>query len=291
MFQQRLKFQSFSPRNVEKKAEEGKESPSLPFLGWALSVTHDSDHRKVPVKGPVCVWGSQRTVSAGNFDSILATGAKRKKTERGKGSAASRPPAWRLPFLTWTNLQRYLKYWSCSFTISLSSMEEKCYRMGTLRTCREHFLRRGLAAAAKSLQSCPWFKRKKPVWLDCQGLLGYSQSHFLNHRLLLLLGTVSPLHVSLQLVNFHLVPDASGASKEPEPVPSPLGFSLSVVFDSCDPMDCSPPGSSVYGILEARILEWVAIPFSRGSSQLRDRTQVSCIEVGFFTIWAIMEAH
>ena len=142
MFQQRLKFQSFSPRNVEKKAEEGKESPSLPFLGWALSVTHDSDHRKVPVKGPVCVWGSQRTVSAGNFDSILATGAKRKKTERGKGSAASRPPAWRLPFLTWTNLQRSLKYWSCSFTISLSSMEEKCYRMGTLRTCREHFLRR-----------------------------------------------------------------------------------------------------------------------------------------------------
>ena len=34
----------------------------------------------------------------------------------------------------------------------------------------------------------------------------------------------------------------------------------------CDPMDCSPPGSSVHGILQARILEWVAIPFSRGSS-------------------------
>ena len=38
----------------------------------------------------------------------------------------------------------------------------------------------------------------------------------------------------------------------------------------CDPMDCSPPGSSVLGILQARILEWVAIPFSRGSSQPRD---------------------
>ena len=40
----------------------------------------------------------------------------------------------------------------------------------------------------------------------------------------------------------------------------------------CDPMDCSPPGFSVYGILQARILEWVAIPFSRGSSQHRDQS-------------------
>ena len=44
----------------------------------------------------------------------------------------------------------------------------------------------------------------------------------------------------------------------------------------CDPMDCSLPGSSVYGILQARILEWVAMPSSRGSSQARDQTQVSC---------------
>ena len=42
----------------------------------------------------------------------------------------------------------------------------------------------------------------------------------------------------------------------------------------CDPVDCSPPGSSVHGILQARTLEWVAMPFSRGSSQLRDRTRV-----------------
>ena len=42
----------------------------------------------------------------------------------------------------------------------------------------------------------------------------------------------------------------------------------------CDPMDCSPTGSSVHGILQARILEWAAIPFSRGSSQSRDWTQV-----------------
>ena len=45
----------------------------------------------------------------------------------------------------------------------------------------------------------------------------------------------------------------------------------------CDPTDCSPPGSFVHGILQARTLEWVAIPFSRGSSQRRDQTQVSCI--------------
>ena len=45
----------------------------------------------------------------------------------------------------------------------------------------------------------------------------------------------------------------------------------------CNPMDCSLPGSSVHGIFQARILEWVAISFSWGSSQPRDRTQVSCI--------------
>ena len=45
----------------------------------------------------------------------------------------------------------------------------------------------------------------------------------------------------------------------------------------CDTVDCSPPGSSVHRILQARILEWVAISFSRGSSRPRDRTQVSCI--------------
>ena len=59
----------------------------------------------------------------------------------------------------------------------------------------------------------------------------------------------------------------------------------------CDPMDCSPPGSAVHGILQARILEWVAIPFSRGSSPPRNWTQVSWIAVGFFTIWAARGAH
>ena len=53
-----------------------------------------------------------------------------------------------------------------------------------------------------------------------------------------------------------------------------------------DPMDYSPPGSFIHGILHARILEWVAIPFSRGSSQSRDRSQVSCIAGQIFTTWA-----
>ena len=57
----------------------------------------------------------------------------------------------------------------------------------------------------------------------------------------------------------------------------------------CDPVDCSPPGSSVHGILQARILEGVALPFSKGSSRPRDWTQVSHITGRFFTIWAIRE--
>ena len=57
-----------------------------------------------------------------------------------------------------------------------------------------------------------------------------------------------------------------------------------------DPMDWSLPGSSVHGISQARILEWITISFSRGSSQLMDQTQVSHIEGRFFTIWATREA-
>ena len=57
----------------------------------------------------------------------------------------------------------------------------------------------------------------------------------------------------------------------------------------CNSMECSPPGSSVQGLLQARILEWVAIFFSRGSSQPRDWTQVSRIAGGFFTVWATRE--
>ena len=68
---------------------------------------------------------------------------------------------------------------------------------------------------------------------------------------------------------------------------------LCLVAQSClilfDPMDCSQPGSSVHGDSPTRILEWLAMPSSRGSSQPRVQTQVSCIAGRFFTLWATRE--
>ena len=55
-------------------------------------------------------------------------------------------------------------------------------------------------------------------------------------------------------------------------------------------MDCSSPRSFLHGISQVRILEWVAISFSRGSSQPRDQSWVSCIAGRFFIIWATREA-
>ena len=69
---------------------------------------------------------------------------------------------------------------------------------------------------------------------------------------------------------------------------------LSRVWLFATPMDYSPPGSSVHGILYTRILEWTAMPSSRGSSPPSDQTlisSVSCIAGRFFTGWAIREAH
>ena len=68
----------------------------------------------------------------------------------------------------------------------------------------------------------------------------------------------------------------------------------SVVSDFLWPTDCSPPGSSVHGILQAKILEWVAVPSSRGYSWPRNQTCVSNVSyiIGrFFTHWATWEAH
>ena len=68
-------------------------------------------------------------------------------------------------------------------------------------------------------------------------------------------------------------------------------ISHSVVSNSLQPMDYSPPGSSVHGILQARILEWVAVSSSRGSAQPRDWTHVSRIADKFFTVWATRDDH
>ena len=59
----------------------------------------------------------------------------------------------------------------------------------------------------------------------------------------------------------------------------------------CDPMDCSLQAFSVHGILQARILEWITVSFSRGSSRPRDRTQVSRIGGRCFNLWATREAQ
>ena len=59
----------------------------------------------------------------------------------------------------------------------------------------------------------------------------------------------------------------------------------------CNPMDCSPPGASIHGIFQARVLEWIAISFSRMSSRPRDQTWVSHIAGRRFTIWATREAQ
>ena len=86
-----------------------------------------------------------------------------------------------------------------------------------------------------------------------------------------------PYHKYLQIPHLQ-IPSYWGASW--------WWFSRSVVSDSCDSMDCSPPGSSVHGIFQARILEWTVISFSRGSSWLRNRTQVSCFAGWFWGVRA-----
>ena len=68
-----------------------------------------------------------------------------------------------------------------------------------------------------------------------------------------------------------------------------LWFSHWVVSDSLWPMDCSLPGSSVHGILQAKILKLMAIFFSRGSFLPIDQTHISCVADGFFTDWATRE--
>ena len=74
-----------------------------------------------------------------------------------------------------------------------------------------------------------------------------------------------------------------------------ITLSESEVAQSCltlyDPMDCSLSGSSVHGIFQARVLEWIAISFSRGSSRPRNRTRVSRIAGRRFTVWATREAR
>ena len=71
-----------------------------------------------------------------------------------------------------------------------------------------------------------------------------------------------------------------------------LGWVAQLCPAVCNPMDCSPPGSSVHGILQAKILKWVAMSSSRGPYQPRDWTHISHIADRFFTNWATLwECH
>ena len=89
----------------------------------------------------------------------------------------------------------------------------------------------------------------------------------------------------------------AGILSQPSPGSSHPSFSAHkvLVVQSCptlyESVDCHAPGSSVHGILSARILELVSMPLSRGSAQTRGQTQISCTAGRFFTIWATREAH
>ena len=96
----------------------------------------------------------------------------------------------------------------------------------------------------------------------------------------------SAVATGLEKVSFHSNPK----ERECQSMFKERKWSHSVMPDFCDPMGYGPPGSSARGIFQARILEQVAISFSRRSSQPRDQTQVSCIAGRFFTTWATREA-
>ena len=124
----------------------------------------------------------------------------------------------------------------------------------------------------------------------------------LNYFLVLIAGSSHSPHLPRVLQIFHSVYFISWG-----PLVSPPMIALGYCQDSwdllllvyllshiqlfCDSMDCSPRGSSVNGILQARILEWVAIPFSRGSSRPGDQTCVSCISRWILYHWGTWEAH
>ena len=99
------------------------------------------------------------------------------------------------------------------------------------------------------------------------------------------------LVLAFQCSGLGLTPIASAENSWPYPLPSLL--KESEVTQSCptlcDPVDYSLPGSSIHGIFQARMLEWVAISFSRRSSQPRDWSPVSCIAGRHFTLWASRE--
>ena len=95
-------------------------------------------------------------------------------------------------------------------------------------------------------------------------------------------------HASFQSKSTHRTKSLAEYSTFTRVFKNTIFFLLAYCPTLCDPMDY---GSSVHGVFQARILEWVAMSSSRESSWFRDRTQVSCIAGRFFTIWVTREAH
>ena len=145
-----------------------------------------------------------------------------------------------------------------------------------------------------------WTNSAAPVKPSAIGAAPYllTRTKMINLKCLLLWLAVHLLVLSLHSFfspsKTPFYPDSS-LSNSPSELTKRLSFqSLVLAAQSyptlCEPRDCSPPGSFVHGILQVRILEWVAILFSRASSQPRDLTWVSYIAGRLFTIWATREA-
>ena len=117
------------------------------------------------------------------------------------------------------------------------------------------------------------------------------QIQFMNNRMNAFLSHVSSLHlvsVPILMKNIPIISFEDIICFEPLKVKTESEVTQSCLT-LCGPMDRSPPGSSVHGVFQARILEWVAISFSSGSSWSRNQTQVSHIVGRRFTVWATRE--
>ena len=151
------------------------------------------------------------------------------------------------------------------------------------------------------------------IWLNqCENMIAHSYqwkivpvSHLCSQRVwnkLLSFESIDFIRISNTVVVIQspsrvrpFVTPWTAAHQDPYPPPSPrVGSSeneiVQLYLTLFDPMDCSLPGSSVHRIFQARVLEWAAISLSRGSSQPRDQTWVSCITDRCFTVWATREA-
>ena len=146
-----------------------------------------------------------------------------------------------------------------------------------------HILEKEMATHSSTLA---W----KIPWTEKHGRLQSMGSQRVGHD-----WATSLIHIYISEIRIHLTTDVSGFSSF-----SPLELHFKMVhFITClvaklylthhDPMDCSPPGSSVREISQARVLKWVAISFSRGSSWPSDQTSVSYL-VGSLYLWTTWEA-